>query len=77
MVLAWLLTRLATSLVEICSQPNPWHRKGRDSFSAKLPANLKVRELRDRLLSLADMAKYYHDDLLPTRIRMENRRGKA
>ena len=56
---------------------NPWHRKGRDSFSAKLPANLKVRELRDRLLSLADMAKYYHDDLLPTRIRMENRRGKA
>jgi outer membrane protein, heavy metal efflux system len=32
----------------------------------------EVRELRDRLLSLADMAKYYHDDLLPTRIRMVN-----
>jgi cobalt-zinc-cadmium efflux system outer membrane protein len=31
-----------------------------------------VRELRDRLLSLADMARFYHDDLLPTRIRMMN-----
>jgi len=33
----------------------------------------QVRELRDRLLSLADMAKYYHDDLLPTRLRTLNR----
>ena len=39
-----------------------------------LPVDIRseVRELRDRLLSLADMAKYYHDDLLPTRIRMVN-----
>lgn len=33
----------------------------------------EVRELRDRLISLADTAKYYHDDLLPTRIRMVNK----
>jgi outer membrane protein, heavy metal efflux system len=33
----------------------------------------EVRELRDKLLSLADMAKYYHDDLLPTRIRIVNK----
>jgi cobalt-zinc-cadmium efflux system outer membrane protein len=33
----------------------------------------EVRELRDRLMSLADTAKYYHDDLLPTRIRMVNK----
>lgn len=33
----------------------------------------EVRELRDRLVSLSDTAKYYHDDLLPTRIRMVNK----
>ncbi|CAN5601008.1 TolC family protein [soil metagenome] len=33
----------------------------------------QVREQRDKLLSLSDMAKYYHDDLLPTRIRVMNK----
>ncbi len=33
----------------------------------------EVRELRDRLLSLAEMARHYHDDLLPLRIRMVNK----
>jgi outer membrane protein, heavy metal efflux system len=33
----------------------------------------ETRELRDRLISLRDMAKFYHDDLLPTRIKIVNR----
>lgn len=33
----------------------------------------ETRELRDRLIGLRDMAKFYHDDLLPTRIRIVNR----
>lgn len=33
----------------------------------------QVRELSDKLLSLGDMARYYHDDLLPTRLRVMNR----
>ena len=33
----------------------------------------ETRELRDRLVSLRDMAKFYHDDLLPTRIRIVNK----
>jgi cobalt-zinc-cadmium efflux system outer membrane protein len=32
----------------------------------------ETRELRDRLVGLRDMAKFYHDDLLPTRIRIVN-----
>jgi cobalt-zinc-cadmium efflux system outer membrane protein len=32
----------------------------------------ETRELRDRLIGLRDMAKFYHDDLLPTRIRIVN-----
>lgn len=32
----------------------------------------EVRELRDRLATLRDMAKFYHDDILPTRIRIVN-----
>jgi cobalt-zinc-cadmium efflux system outer membrane protein len=33
----------------------------------------EVREFRDRLVSLRHMAKFYHDDLLPTRIRIVNK----
>jgi cobalt-zinc-cadmium efflux system outer membrane protein len=33
----------------------------------------ETRELRDRLIGLRDMAKFYHDDLLPTRIRIVNK----
>ena len=33
----------------------------------------QTRELRDRLISLRDMAKFYYDDLLPTRIRIVNK----
>ena len=33
----------------------------------------ETRELRDRLISLRDMAKFYHDDLLPTRIKIVNK----
>jgi outer membrane protein, heavy metal efflux system len=29
--------------------------------------------LRDRLISLRDMAEFYHDDLLPTRIKIVNK----
>jgi cobalt-zinc-cadmium efflux system outer membrane protein len=32
----------------------------------------RVRELRDRVLSLSETAKFYHDELLPLRIRMVN-----
>jgi cobalt-zinc-cadmium efflux system outer membrane protein len=33
----------------------------------------QTRELRDRLISLRDMVKFYHDDLLPTRIKIVNK----
>jgi outer membrane protein, heavy metal efflux system len=33
----------------------------------------ETRELRDWLIGLRDMAKFYHDDLLPTQIRIVNR----
>lgn len=33
----------------------------------------EVREKRDKLVSLRDTAKFYHDDLLPTRIKVVNR----
>ncbi|HEY5891774.1 MAG TPA: TolC family protein [Chthoniobacterales bacterium] len=33
----------------------------------------EVREKRDKLLSLRDIAKFYHDDLLPTRIKVVNK----
>jgi outer membrane protein, heavy metal efflux system len=33
----------------------------------------ETRELRDRLISLRELAKFYHDDLLPTRIRIVNK----
>jgi len=33
----------------------------------------ETRELRDRLISLRDMAIFYHDDLLPTRIKIVNK----
>ena len=32
----------------------------------------ETRELRDRLIGLRDMAKFYYNDLLPTRIRIVN-----
>jgi outer membrane protein, heavy metal efflux system len=33
----------------------------------------EARELRDRLISLRDLAKFYHDDVLPTRIKILNK----
>jgi cobalt-zinc-cadmium efflux system outer membrane protein len=33
----------------------------------------EAREFRDRLISLRDQAKFYHDDLLPTRIKILNK----
>jgi hypothetical protein len=33
----------------------------------------ETRELRDRLASLRDMARFYHDEVLPTRIKIVNR----
>jgi outer membrane protein, heavy metal efflux system len=33
----------------------------------------ETRELRDRLISLRDMAKFYHDEVLPTRIKIVNK----
>jgi outer membrane protein, heavy metal efflux system len=33
----------------------------------------ETRELRDRLISLRDMAQFYHDDVLPTRIKIVNK----
>jgi cobalt-zinc-cadmium efflux system outer membrane protein len=33
----------------------------------------EARELRDRLISLRDLAKFYHNDVLPTRIKILNK----
>jgi outer membrane protein, heavy metal efflux system len=42
---------------------------------ADLAVNIRseTRQLRDRLITLSDMAKFYHDEILPTRIKIVNK----
>jgi outer membrane protein, heavy metal efflux system len=49
-------------------------RRAENRFAAlAVEIRSQTRELRDRLISLRDMAKFYHDDLLPTHIKIVNK----